>query len=152
MSTISISAAVRLIALVLLPPLAAQAADTEIDFGGHSKTWMLADSYPEDSVFHPLTGDAAGSLQEEVRLSLVARKNAWTFDAAWQAYATWGDRAELLREAAGSSLPGVAFLPNDDRRLMNLTSTIHDDGNLAAVHRLDRLSLAWTSEWTAGVS
>jgi hypothetical protein len=143
LSTISNSALPK---LLLLLPLAAIADEAEIDWGGHSKTRFLADIYPDNSAFHALTGKTASSLEEELRVNFSASKGQWTFDAAWQLYGARGDRVELLRELTPASLPGFSHLPNDDRRLMNLTDTIRDDGKFAAVHRLDRLSATYTSD------
>ena len=143
LSTISINA---LRSLLLLLPLAAMAEDVTIDFGGHSKTRGLADVYPENSVFHPLTGSRSGNIETELRLNFSARKDAWTFDTAWQLYGAWGDRVELMRSLAVVSLPGFSHLPSDDRRLMNLTDTLRDDGKFAAVHRLDRLSVTYATD------
>lgn len=144
MSTISTSALSRILLAALWLAGSAAGEEALIDFGGHSKTWLLADRYPDDSAFKQLTGSSAASLQEELRLNLAIDKGGWRFDAAWQLYATWGDRVELLREVAGASVPGAAFLPNDDRRLMNLTDTLRDEGKFAAVQRLDRLSVTWS--------
>ncbi len=143
MSTISNSALPR---LILLLPLAVAAQEAEIEVGGHSKTRFLADVYPDNSAFHALTGKTASSLEEALRINFAASKGQWTFDAAWQLYGAWGDRVELLRDLSPASLPGFSHLPNDDRRLLNLTDTISDDGKFAAVHRLDRLSATWSSE------
>jgi hypothetical protein len=146
LSTISTSALRSIPLAAIWLAAAAHAGEASIDLGGHSKTWLLADGYPGDSAFHQLTGSNAASLQEEIRLNLAIDRNEWRLDAAWQLYATWGDRVDLLRQVAASSAPGVAFLPNDDRRLMNLTDTLHDDGNFAAVQRLDRLAVTWAGE------
>ncbi len=143
MSRISNSALPR---LILLLPLAVAAQEAEIEVGGHSKTRFLADVYPDNSAFHALTGKTASSLEEALRINFAASKGQWTFDAAWQLYGAWGDRVELLRDLSPASLPGFSHLPNDDRRLLNLTDTISDDGKFAAVHRLDRLSATWSSE------
>lgn len=143
MSTTSINA---LRSLLLLLPLAAVADDVAIELGGHSKTRFLADVYPEDSVFYPLTGRSAGSLETELRVNFSASKDAWTFDAAWQLYGAWGDRVELMRSLSGVSLPGFSHLPTDDRRLMNLTDTLRDDGKFAAVHRLDRFAITYSTD------
>ncbi|MGI9261326.1 MAG: hypothetical protein ACR2QR_04785, partial [Woeseiaceae bacterium] len=143
MSTISINA---LRSLLLLLPLAALADDATIEFGGHSKTRFLADAYPDNSAFYPQTGKSASSLETELRLNFSASKGAWSFDAAWQLYGAWGDRVELMRSLSDVSLPGFSHLPTDDRRLMNLTDTLRDDGKFVAVHRLDRLAVTWSSE------
>lgn len=144
MSTISTSAPRRILLAALWLAGAAAGQEPSIDFGGHSKTWLIADGYPGDSAFSQLAGSNATSLQQELRLNLAIDKDAWRLDAAWQLYGTWGERVELLRQVTGASVPGVAFLPNDDRRLMNLTDTLRDDGKLAAVHRLDRLAVTWS--------
>jgi len=143
LSTISNNALPK---LLLLLPVAVCAEEAEIDWGGHSKTRFLADIYPDNSAFHALTGKTASSLEEELRVNFSASSGQWTFDAAWQLYGSRGDRVELLRNLSPASLPGFSHLPNDDRRLMNLTDTIRDDGKFAAVHRLDRLSATYTSE------
>ena len=135
-----------LLSILVLMPIIASAQDAEFEFSGHSKTRLLADLYPDNSAFDPLTGNAAGSLEEELRINFAARNGAWTFDAAWQLYGAWGDRVELLRDVSGVQLPGFSVLPNDDRRLMNLTDTISDDDRFASVHRLDRLSATWSSD------
>ena len=132
MSTTSTSALRRILLAALWLSAAAVADETIVDFGGHSKTWLLADGYPEDSAFHQLTGDGAASLQQELRLNLRIDKGPWGLDAAWQIFGTWGDRVELLREASDASLPGIVFPPNDDRRLMNLTDSLYDEGKLVA--------------------
>ena len=146
MSTISSSARRSLITAALLLPALAAGQDTTFDFTGHSKTWLLADSYPEDSAFHALTGSSAASLQSELRLNLSASRGRWSVDGAWQLYGSYGDRVEMLRDLGNDSLPGLGYLPNDDRRLMNLTDTLRDDGKLVAVHRLDRLALTYAAD------
>jgi hypothetical protein len=143
LSTISINA---LRSFLLLVPFAVAADDWTTEFDGHSKTRFLADIYPDNSVFQPLTGKSASSLETELRLNFSARRNAWSVDGAWQLYGAWGDRVELMRDVSGVSLPGFSHLPSDDRRLMNLTDTIRDDGKFAAVHRLDRLAVTWSSD------
>ena len=141
--TISIN---TLRSLLLLLPFAALGDDLRTTFDGHSKTRLLADFYPDDSLFYPLTGDSAGSLETELRLNFSASKGDWTFDGAWQLYGAWGDRVELFRNSSSFSLPGFSHLPNDDRRLMNLSDAIGDDDKFSAVHRLDRLSLTYATD------
>ena len=129
-----------------LLPLVSLGQDAEIEFGGHIKTRLNGTRYPGDSVFHALTGSGAGSLDNELRMNLEVGKGPWTFEGAYQVYATWGDNVELLREIGGGTFPGINHLPNDDRRLMNLTDVIHDEGKFAALHRLDRLSVSYTTD------
>ena len=131
-----------LLAILLLPPMAAS-DDAVIEFSGHSKTRFNADSYPDNSALHTLTGASASSIESELRLNFSVDKGAWSFDTAWQLYAGYGDRIELMRDIAGSGLPGTNYPPNDDRRLMNLTDTLRDKGKFAALQRLDRLSVGY---------
>jgi hypothetical protein len=130
---------------VLLAAAASAADDTEYELTGHSKTRLLADSYPSDSVLSQLIGSSAFDLETDVRLNFEADKGAWSFDAAWQLYAAHGDRVEASRAMAGSEFFSAGQAPTDDRRLMNLTDMISDDGKFRALHRLDRLSLEYAS-------
>lgn len=146
LSTISNSARPELLLVVLLLPLASIADDAVVEFSGHSKTRFVAETYPDNSAFYELTGTSASSLETELRLNFSVDKGSWSFDTAWQLYAGYGDRIELMRDLSGTALPGISFLPDDDRRLMDLTDTLRDDGKLAAVHRLDRLSVSYAKD------
>jgi hypothetical protein len=146
LSKISNNARPEVLLAALLLPLAAVGDDAIIEFDGHSKTRFLVDAFPDDSAFHQVTGAAASSLETELRLNFSVDKGPWSFDSAWQLYAGYGDRVELMRDLAGTSLPGTGHLPSDDRRLMNLTDTIRDDGKLVAVHRLDRLAVGYAGD------
>lgn len=130
---ISISALPKLLLLsALLPSLAgADAARTEL--GGHTKLRLLAQSFPSDSVFSDLVGSSAIDTQGDLRLNLQTRKSSFTFVADYQLAVF---NSELLR------------LPDDDRRLLDLTATINESGDTAIVHRLDRFWLGYTSEKT----
>jgi hypothetical protein len=131
------------LALLVGPTMAQQ---TDIQLTGHSKTWVLGDLYPTSSYFRGLTGRSATSLQSELRLNVEMDKGPWSFDTAWQLYGSYGDRVELLRDAGINSLPGLAYLPSDDRRLMQLTDTLRDNDKLVALTRLDRLSVAYRTD------
>jgi hypothetical protein len=130
---------------MLLPPVVL-ADDAVVEFGGHSKSRLQAERFPDNSAFDALTGSSATSIDSELRLNLRVDKGAWSFDTAWQLYGAWGDRVELMRELAGTALPGVGHLPNDDRRLLNLTDVLRDRGKFSALHRLDRLSVGYTGD------
>ena len=113
------------------------------DLGAHFKGRLLAEKYPSDSLAHGITGSSASSLESELRLNFAADKGPWTFDAAWQLYAGYGDRVELRRTLGGGAVTATGHLQNDDRRLMNLTDVLRDDGRTVALHRLDRLSIGF---------
>lgn len=126
----------------------ALASDIELQYDGHIKTRLLADWFPTDSVFRSLAGSSSQELDSELRFNVDVRKGRWDFDAAWQLYVAYGDRIDYTR----SLPPNLQFfsprLPTDDRRLFDLTSVIEDDGKFAAVQRLDRLSVGYTSDRT----
>jgi hypothetical protein len=129
-------------------PATILAEDADYELGGHVKTRLLADVFPGDSVFNQLTGDTAVDLENEMRLNFSASKGSWSFDSAYQLFAAYGDRIEYSRTFPGGNGLFQNRLPNDDRRLMNLTSVIEDDGKFAALHRLDRLSVGYANDKT----
>lgn len=128
---------------VVLPAMAV-AQDASYEFGGHVKTRLLADSFPSDSVFNSLTGSSAVDLESNLRLNFNASKGSWDFDSAWQLFAGYGDRIELSQSLPPELQIFAGRLPNDDRRLFNLTSVIEEDGKFAALHRIDRISIGYT--------
>lgn len=134
--------------LLVILSLGAQAEEAEYELGGHVKTRLLGDWFPGDSFFNSLTGSKALDIESDLRLNFAARKDAWQFDAAWQLFAGYGDRIEFLQSVPGDVNFFSAGLPNDDRRLFNLTSVIEDDGKFAALHRLDRVSFGYTGDKT----
>ena len=109
----------------------AEAAETEFD--GHTKLRALGQTYPGDSIFRELLGSRSLDAQGDLRLNMKTRKGGWTFEANYQLAAL---SSEMLQ------------IPNDDRRFFNLTSTIKETNTAAALHRLDRLSIGYTSEKT----
>jgi hypothetical protein len=148
LSTTSINAlrSFLVAAALLLLAESSEAQNAAIELTGHSKTRMLADRYPAASFFNDLTGSTAASLESELRLNVDFDRGPWSLDAAWQLYGAWGDRVELLRDLGGTSLPGLSYLPSDERRLMQLTDPLRDDGKLVAAHRIDRLSVAYAKD------
>ena len=75
-------------------------------------------------MFNELSGSTASDLESELRLNFEADRDAWSFNAAYQLLALYGDRVEYSRQLP--QLPGTAFdrLPNDRRRLADLTRVI----------------------------
>jgi len=117
--------------------------ETEYDFGGHIKGRLLGQSFPDNSAFKQLVGSTALDIESDLRLNFEASKDRWSFDAAYQLFAGYGDRIDptgLLPGGLGNRLP------NDDHRFFNLTATIDDDGKFVALHRLDRLSIGYTND------
>ena len=120
----------------LLVAATAVADDLDTEFGGHTKLRVVSQGYPEDSIYHDLVGNTATDVSASLRLNFGARAGPWSFDSAYQLV---GLRADSL---------AFETLPNDDDRLFSLTDVIHSSDDAAVLHRVDRLSLAWTSEKT----
>jgi hypothetical protein len=121
----------RFLLLLFALPALAGAADGRTEFGGHTKLNVLGQTYPSDSVFRDLYGSHTSDTQGELRLNVSHRRSGWTFDANYQLVALYGDSF---------------VLPDDRRRYFDLTSVIDEGSKSALVHRLDRLSLGYTSE------
>ena len=124
--------------MVLLFAFSTATADN-FDFTGHTKLNATVQTYPDDSFFRSLLGTESFDGQADLRLNLKWRSDGWAFDADYQLVFLHGDSLDL-----GSNLPpalGNFFnrLPNDDRRLFDLTDVISDSGDNALLHRLDRL-------------
>jgi hypothetical protein len=141
-------ALIGLIVIAGICPATSHAQDADYEVGGHVKTRLLAEAFPDDSIFNQLTGDTAVDLDNEMRLNFSASKGAWSFDTAYQLLVGYGDRIEYSRSFPGGNGIFGDRLPNDDRRLLNLTSVIEDDGKFAALHRLDRLWVGYTNDKT----
>ena len=124
------------------------AADSEYEFGGHSKTRLLGSSFPDNSVIHSLTGTSSLDLESDLRLNFEANNGPWAFDLAYQLFAGYGDRIEYTRLLPEAAQQIFNRLPNDDHRLFDMTNILRDEGKFAALHRLDRLSFSYTGDKT----
>ena len=124
----------RLLLAILLLPLAAAADDNPLQFGGHTKFRYVGQTYPANSFFRDVVGATSHDAAADLRLNLQGNSGRWTGSAAYQLV---GLRADTL------PLTGV---PNDDRRRLDLSSVITENGRNALLHRLDRLWVGYTSE------
>jgi hypothetical protein len=85
-------------------------------------------------------------IEGDLRLNFSARHGRWSFETAYQLFALHGDSIEWTRDLGDAAGLFIARLPNDERRLFNLTDVLHDKGRNALVHRIDRLAVGYTSE------
>ena len=123
------------LALIVVVLSAAAAADeARHELGGYAKLRGVWQSFPADSLYRDIVGSSALDAAADLRLNLNSRLDAWTLDASWQ-----------LVGLSADSLP-LSGLPNDDRRLFDLTSIITESREDALLHRVDRLWLGYTSE------
>ena len=139
----------RSTAAVLLILSAAACADAEqLEFGGHTKLRLTGQAYPSESVFRDELGSESFDGGGELRLKFDLRRERWSFDADYQLLLLHGDGVEFGSDPP----PGTALffntLPNDDRRLFDLTHVIDEDGKNAILHRVDRLAIGYTGEQT----
>jgi len=122
------------------------------DVGGHLKTRGTLQRFPDNSLISAYTGSSAEDLNVELRLLFAAYKGRWDFKTDGQAILIYGDSVEYTRELVEQA-PGFETLfgrlPNDDRRWWDLSNTVEDEGKRAAILRLDRLSVGYTSATTA---
>ncbi|MDX1499481.1 MAG: hypothetical protein R3176_06270 [Woeseiaceae bacterium] len=128
--------------------LLAAVAQADAGAGGHLKLRLEAQAYPEDSLFRDLAGSETIDVGGDLRLEFAPGRGRWTLDAAWQLIGFAGDSIEWTRDTA--ALPGIAQerLPDDGRRLFDLTHVIRDRGRGAVLHRLDRLAVRYAGEST----
>ena len=119
--------------LAMALPVYAFADDASYEFGGHTKLRMIGQSYPGDSLFRDIVGSSSVDSAGELRLNWSAKKNRWSFHSDYQLLGLYSE-----------FLP--VGIPNDDRRLFDLTKTISESSDSAWLHRLDRLWAGYTGE------
>ena len=137
--------ALRLCALTLtwFAPISGILAD-DWKFGGHVKYQYTLTDYRSDDISAVFGADPARDHGLDLRLKAENRTGPWDYTAHYELLAVQGDTPAARRDiaAAGFSFTGTASgLPDDRRRLFDLTQVITDRGHQAAVHRLDRLSV-----------
>jgi len=121
--------------LLLVVSTVVLADGNSYDFGGHSKLRLLAQSYPNDSLFRDVIGANSVDGVGELRLDFSAKSGKWSLHADYQLIAI---NSDFL--AAG--------LPEDDNRLFDLTSVLDDSNKNAVLHRLDRFWVGYAGEKT----
>jgi hypothetical protein len=122
-------------------------AETELSFGGHVKYQFIYIDYPQDSTFNDVLGSGAVDNNLETRLKFGARHEGWDFNADYQFIAIHADTLSLAESLPDSSLP-INQVISDDRRWWDLTYTFGDEDKTAFIHRLDRLSVGYTTDHT----
>jgi hypothetical protein len=121
--------------LLLVISTVALADGNSYDFGGHSKLRLVAQSYPNDSLFRDVIGANSVDGAGELRFYSSAKSDKWSLHADYQLIAI---NSDFL--AAG--------LPEDDSRLFDLTSILDDSNKNALLHRLDRFWVGYAGEKT----
>lgn len=131
---------------LLLWSTTALADGNELELGGHAKFALTGQAYPDDSLFRELVGNRTLDSNIDLRLNFQATADRWSVDAAYQLLALHGDSVELGRLLPGGTDIFFPGLPNDERRLLDMTDVVKDTGKTVVLHRLDRLAFGFTSE------
>ena len=116
-----------------------------LDTRGHAKLQATSTSLPDDSLLRDFGDDPLRDTGVDLRANFSDRVNGWTWHADYQLLARRGD---LLEPQQQTSLPGFggATLPDDDRRVFDLTHRISTRDDRVITHRLDRLFLSHASD------
>ena len=136
----------RVFLALFLLSAAAAADNNTAELGGHTKLALTSQAYPDQSLFRDLVGSSTLDVTGDLRLNLKRNLGRWSFDAAYQLLVLNGDSVELGRELPGGADIFFPGLPDDGRRLFDLTKVLRDSGKTIVLHRLDRLAFGYTSE------
>lgn len=131
-----------LLCLMALANAPAMADDGK--FGGHVKYQYTHSDYRADDIFAAFGDDPTRDHGLDLRLKAEDHRGSWDFVAHYELLALNGDTLDARRRIAMAGIPltGTASgLPDDRRRLFDLTHAITDRDRQAAVHRLDRFSV-----------
>jgi hypothetical protein len=127
--------------------LAISCSAAALDSRGHAKLQATSTSLPEDSLLRDFGDDPARDTGVDLRANFSDRVSSWTWHADYQLLARRGDLLELQQQTALLGV-GAAALPDDDRRLFDLTHRISTRDDHVITHRLDRLYLSHASDKT----
>ncbi len=140
---------VRVLVMIVVAVATAQPAasgDTTFDLGGRVRTQFLSTAYPENSAFREIFGSSSEDANVDARVVFGARKDRWSFDVDYQFVGIWGDQVEFTRELPPELRLLYPHLPTDRTRLFDLTAVHTDSGSWAALSRLDRLAVGYSSD------
>ena len=56
------------------------ANESQFEFGGHTKTRLVPQTFPDDSIFHDLAGSTSFDAEADLRLNLDVGTGPWSFN------------------------------------------------------------------------
>ena len=116
------------------------------EFGGHLKYQLSVTNFSSRDVAALYGDDPARDQALEGRLKGEWRGSGWDFAAHYEVLTLSGDSVETRRAlSVAGLLIDRTGLPDDRTRLFDLSDDFIDRPRTAAVQRLDRLSLGYTS-------
>lgn len=126
-------------------PITAVADETRVDWSGHIKGRGLFASHPDNSVLRDALAATSADGESDLRLNLAVDRGRLRLALDYQALVAVGDSRSL---ATGAALPGAQFLPvpDDRRRLMDLSRNVTSDDDFAVLHRVDRAWLGYSGD------
>jgi hypothetical protein len=112
---------------------------------GHVKPQALVTDIPANSLLQDLTEDPSRDIGIDARVNLGDAADNWSWQADYQFLAQQGDQTELSQQ---SGFPGFAPkpIPDDERRVFDLTHRSSPRDDRVVAHRIDRLYLGYTTE------
>lgn len=116
--------------------------------GGHLKLQYTHTDYRADDLAAVFGHDPSRDTQADFRLKAEHRRGPWEFVAHYEWLALGGDTLEVRRALAALGLligDTATGLPDDRRRLFDLTDRITDRPRRAMVQRLDRFSVGYVA-------
>ena len=116
------------------------------DLRGHAKLQGTATELPADSLLRDFSDNPSRDVGLDLRANLGDRHGAWNWQADYQLLLRDGDRVELQQRLPAAGF-GRGVVPDDERRVMDLTHRFTDDDRIG-VHRLDRLYLGYSGQAT----
>jgi hypothetical protein len=137
---------VSISAVALTVAGAAAGDDTTVDIGGRVSPQIAITSYPDNSIFRDVFGTSSIDSAVDARVVLGLRHDWFSFDADYQLIGIYADRLELTRELPPELQALYRHIPTDRTRLFDLTYVFTDSGKSAALQRLDRLSVGFTTD------
>lgn len=118
------------------------------EYGGHLKYQYTATDYRNTDAAAIFGEDPASDQSVDGRLKAEWRGRGFDFAAHYEVLALIGDSLKTRRALAAAGLftgSTISGLPDDQRRLLDLTDDFIDDNRAGAIHRLDRLYIGFTS-------
>jgi hypothetical protein len=125
----------------------AQADDWQV--GGHAKYQFTYTDYRVEDLYATVGDDPARDNAVDVRFKAERRVEAWDVAAHLEMLGIAGDSVAVRRQLAAAgftSADTISGLPDDRRRLFDLTHESGDRSRSATVYRLDRLAVGYTSD------
>lgn len=117
----------------------------EWNLRGHTKYQLRYTDYPSDSLFYQMGYEDTTDQDLDFRLNAENRWDEWDVRIHYQFIAIYGDSLELYHQLPDSPLFAALGIPTDETRVFDLTHVFVNEGKKAVLHRLDRLSVGYTT-------